>query len=384
MLEATDTAEEVAADRDWESVPALPEPQDRDAGPASWGPDPEALFAADLSGTALLSAADEEALGQRIARARRRIRTILRQARRLSDAALASGGRGVVRPDVDFRERETVAVLRFAEAALRGRSSTQRTGMPRPRLRRFVTELRHALAEYRDLRDQMIRANVRLVNVLARRYRHPTLTFLDRFQEGAMGLFRAVEKYDPNRKIKFSTYATWWIWQQLGRAGDTQGAIIRTPVHWNQLRRRLGRRVAAATVEGPPSPVEVAQIEGIDRERLEAMGQSFRFVSTDTPVSDDDDRALESIMPSSAPQPEEHVMHSALRTHLERVLETLPPRERLILRERFGLDDDASQTLDEIGTRLGVSRERVRQLESRALHKLRELCAAEGLHEYLN
>jgi RNA polymerase sigma factor (sigma-70 family) len=273
-------------------------------------------------------------------------------------------------------------ILRYAEATLRMRRQPHDTGMSRRQMRNFVDDLSAALTQYRRLRDQMIRANVRLVSVLARRYRHPTLTFLDLFQEGTIGLFRAVEKYDPSRKIKFSTYATWWIWQQIGRAGDMQGALIRTPVHWNQLRRRLSRGMSGNGNEEPQSRADVAEEEGIDLERLETMGQTFRFVSTDTPLSDDDDRVMD--LPGDVDdEPEEQTMQRSLRVHLERALEDIPERERLILRQRFGLEDDASQTLDEIGTRMGVSRERVRQLESRALKQLRAVCLAQGLQDYL-
>jgi RNA polymerase primary sigma factor len=123
--------------------------------------------------------------------------------------------------------------------------------------------------------------------------------------------------------------------------------------------------------------------EKVDPSRLEAMTQGFRFVSTDTP-SDDDERPLESMLPSDAVNPENEALHAALGERLETALKELPPREGFIVRQRFGLGNDDSQTLEEISHHLGVSRERVRQLESRALAKLRELCTAQGLHEYLN
>jgi RNA polymerase primary sigma factor len=240
--------------------------------------------------------------------------------------------------------------------------------------------LRAALAEYRALRDQMVRANVRLVATLARRYHHPTLTFLDLFQEGTFGLLRAVEKYEPARGVKFSTYASWWIWQQLGRTADTQGALIRTPVHWNQLRRRVGR----TAVDGDEAArhEEMAEAEGIESERFATMTQAFHFVSTDAQT--DDDRPLESVLPAAIADPESQVVQTVLSERLEAFVETLPPRERLIVRQRFGLGGDAAQTLEELSVVLGVSRERVRQLETRALARLRKACVAEGLEDYLN
>jgi RNA polymerase primary sigma factor len=190
------------------------------------------------------------------------------------------------------------------------------------------------------------------------------------------------EKYDPDRNIKFSTYATWWIWQQLGRAGDTHGSLIRTPVRWNQLRRRVSRE--AHEHDGPVSREDLAASNGIDAARFEIMAQTFRFVSTDGPVSEDDDRLLETVLPTAGVDPEEHALQKALREQLEAALDQLPPREGYILRQRFGLDDDASETLDQVGVRLGVSRERVRQLESRPLERLKDVCSSQALHEYLH
>lgn len=348
--------------------------------------DAETLLAAELGDTALLTRAAEEALAQRIARTRSRVRAMLRRARPLTRAALADCGRGVVAPEKNFREREAVLILTYARRAARTGDVPSGTRLTRRQLRAFASDLSAALADYRALRDQMVRANVRLVSALARRYRHPSLSFLDLFQEGVIGLFRAIEKYDPGRGIKFSTYATWWIWQQLARAADTQGSLIRTPIHWNQLRRRMSRDegTRAGTNGGTLSRAELAVREGIDPDRFEAMAQSFQFVSTDAPVGDQDDRALETTLPGDESEPGEQLLQSALRERLVVALDHLPARERLILRQRFGFQTDHSHTLGEIGARLGISRERVRQLESRALKRLKEVCTSEGLREYLH
>jgi len=347
--------------------------------------DAETLFATDLAQTNVLTRAEEEALTRKIARARKRVRAILRKARPLTRAALADGGRGVVAPEQDFRERETLAVLAYARRALRDAELARSVGYGRKELRAFIVELSAALNEYRALRDHMVRANVRLVNVLARRFHHPSLTFLDLFQEGTIGLLRAIEKYDPERNIKFSTYATWWIWQQLGRAADTQGALIRTPVHWNQLRRRVSRDTHAHTgdKDGPLSREDLAAAHGMGRAQLETMAQAFQFMSTDAPVSEDDDRVLETMLAADEIEPEEQIFKSGLRERLEVALRQLPERESMILRQRFGLDKDESETLEEIGARLAVSRERVRQLENRALKRLKDVCTVQGLREYL-
>ncbi len=151
-------------------------------------------------------------------------------------------------------------------------------------------------------------------------------------------------------------------------------------MHWNQLRRRVGRSqdgVDVAEAPGEDDPPEA------DPTRRDAMTRGFRFVSTDT-ATDEDERPLESVLAGTDAGPEMHALHTALGAHLESALAQLPEREGFIVRRRFGLGADDSQTLEEISTHLGVSRERVRQLENRALAKLREVCAAQGLREYLN
>lgn len=346
----------------------------------------DALFSAELATTTLLTRPEEEDLARKISKARKRVRSVLRKARRITAAALSDGGRGVIAPEEDFREREAVTILNFARRTIGDTREERRLRVTRKELRALVAELSNALADYRTYRDQMVRANVRLVNVLARRYHHPTLTTLDLFQEGTLGLLRAIEKFDPERAIKFSTYATWWIWQQLGRAADTHGSLIRTPVHWGQFRRRLSRdeQGLAGENDGKVTRQQLAESQGIDQERFDAMSQSFYFVSTDAPVSEDDDRTLETILASDCEAPEDHASGAALRKQLEEAMTHLPARESYILRQRFGWQDDNTETLEDLGTRLGVSRERIRQLESRALNKLKDICREQGLHEYLH
>ncbi len=379
--ENSDAALQEVVEANVDEVPA------EDAGKTSAPQrDAEDLLAAELAGTNVLTRTEEAELTRKIARARRRVRAILRKARRVTRAALADAGRGVVAPEHDFRERETLAILNHARRAAQNTQSARALGYRRQELRAFITELSAALTEYRGLRNEMVRANVRLVSVLARRFRHPSLTFLDLFQEGTIGLLRAVEKYDPERNIKFSTYATWWIWQQLSRAADTQGALIRTPVHWNQLRRRVNREAHAVAAElgGSVWREDLAAAHGMDRARLETIAQAFQYVSTDAPVSPGDDRTLETVLAADSVEPEEEAFKAGLRERLETALSQLPERERMIVRQRFGLDNDESETLEEIGTRLAVSRERIRQLENRALRRLRDVCTAQGLREYLH
>lgn len=346
--------------------------------------DAESVLSHDLAATELLSREEEVVLSGELKRARARVLRILRGKRRLTRAALASAGRGLVPPETDFREREAVLVWQYARKLLAERRRAKTLGFTVPELRKWIAEYGSALTAYRELRDQMVRANLRLVSVLARRYRHQTLTYLDLFQEGVLGLLRAVEKYDPDRKVRFATYATWWIWQQLGRSVDTYGPLIRTPVHWSQLRRRMRReedQPAAESDEGASEPDELSSVEA---QRLDSIARGFQYISADAPLGDDDDRALGALLASDDAEPDEQVGRAVLREQLDQILADLPQREQLIVRQRFGLGDDQTRTLEEIGTQLGVSRERIRQLEARALHLLKEGCEARGLRDYLH
>jgi RNA polymerase primary sigma factor len=341
-------------------------------------PDPATRFYADVARVDLLTREEEEDLAVEIAAHRIRILKLLRAQRRLVANALEGVGRGVVHPDDDFREREALVVLAHAGRALRTMRRTQRG---RKTLAAFVTSLGREMAVYRGLRDRMMTANVRLVMTMARRYHHPTLSYLDLVQEGVLGLMRAVEKYEPCRGIKFSTYAVWWIWQQISRAADCQGAMIRTPVHWNQLRRKLGR--AAGPVERDSDVL--AEVHGLSPNRLAVMSQSFQCLSLAAPVGDDDDRTLGDMLATdSADDPEGAMLEADLGARLVGAVGELPEREAQILRLRFGLSGARTCTLEEIGQRFGVSRERIRQLEARALKRMREICDQRGLTDLLH
>jgi RNA polymerase primary sigma factor len=355
--------------------PEMPVPEDTAVKTEGRG-DLAAAFFAEVSQVDLLTRQEEEALGGQIARHRKRVRSILRGQRRLVEEALCDVGRGVVHPADDFREREALLILGHARRKLASMGPRQRG---RGDLRRFVECLEAEMAAYRRLRDRMMTANIRLVMTLARRYRHPTLSFLDLVQEGVLGLMRAVEKYEPSRNIKFSTYAVWWIWQQISRAADCQGAMIRTPVHWNQMRRKLSRN---ATGENERAADDVAEEHGLSPERLAAMSQSFQCLSLTAPLGDGDERTLaDTIASEESNDPEGVVLNADLGERLSSAVGELPAREAQILRLRFGLEGGQVYTLEEIGQRFGVSRERIRQLEARALRQMREICAEQGISE---
>jgi RNA polymerase sigma factor (sigma-70 family) len=355
-----------------------PQPE---SAPAAGLRDAAKLFETESRRTTLLDPSEEVELARRVARARSRIQRLLGRARSLCRAALDDAGRGALMPDDGFREREAVAVLRLARRLSRTAHPERAVRLSRTALRTFAKELSTALDEYRVLRDRMLQANIRLVGALARKYDHPSLGYLDFVQEGALGLVRAIEKYEPDRQVKFATYAVFWIRQHMSRFADNHGALIRSPVHWSQLRRRFERGAPAGDVD--VSPDDWAEAQGIDCERFEEMRQTFTFQSTSAPLGDDDERTLEGLLSSGGQGPEESILGTDLRERLLRAAAQLPPREREIVRRRFGLEGNQCETLGEIGGSFGLSRERIRQLEQRALGHLRELCVAQGIDAYL-
>lgn len=343
-------------------------------------------FFHDVSNTALLTPEEEIEVARQIVKARNRIRRLLRRFPRLVAAALPQHGRSVIHPSEDFRERETVMVLDFAKRLLQQRRRVTSPFGDRVKLKKFIEELERDLASYRVLRDRMIEANLRLVISFAKRYRRAGVSFLDMVQEGTLGLIRAVEKYNPEKEVKFGTYAVWWIWQQIGRAGDMHSGLIRTPVHWNQLRRKVGRETQKLQTrfDGQVDKQMLAEASGVDAERLETMTQSFQCVSIDAPLSSDDDRTLEELLASDSQDPEAEAAQGDLHAQLEAALKQLPAREAEILRLRFGTNERQPLTLEEVGKIYGVSRERIRQLEARALRQLQPICEKQGLRAYVD
>jgi RNA polymerase primary sigma factor len=277
-------------------------------------------------------------------------------------------------------------IVDFARRLLRSRRRIEPQIASRIRLREFVDAVDSELATYRKLRDRMIEANLRLVISFAKRYRRAGVSFLDMVQEGTLGLIRAVEKYDPVKEVKFGTYAVWWIWQQIGRAGDVHGGLIRTPVHWNQLRRKVGRETQRLQTkhDGAVTREALAEASGVDAGRLETMTQNFQCLSLDSPLGADDDRTLEDLLANDSDDPEQGAAAVDLSEQLEAALAHLPQREADILRLRFGTADSQSLTLEEVGRRYGVSRERIRQLEARALRQLLPICEGQGLRAYVS
>jgi RNA polymerase primary sigma factor len=236
-------------------------------------------------------------------------------------------------------------------------------------------DLDRKVAEGQRARARLIEMNLRLVISVARRYVNRGMPLEDLIQEGNLGLFRAVDKYDPARGWRFSTYAYWWIRQGVTRAIADQSRTIRMPVHTGQLLNRLGevRRQLEQRIGRDPTPAEIATEMGLPEERvLETLVAAREPLSLESTILGTDNSTLADVVPDDgAPDAQEQVELSERRSKLDEVLDALTPRERAVIRLRFGLEDGTPLTLAEVGHRLGVSRERVRQLEADGLRKLR-------------
>lgn len=277
--------------------------------------------------------------------------------------------------------------LELAQRMERGRMSREEMARGNVSAHRR-SELRRLVDDGWEAREHLITANSRLVISVAKKYMGRGVPFLDLIQEGNIGLMRAAKKFDYHRGYKFSTYATWWIRQAVTRAVADQGRTIRVPVHMgdqiskmlrtqHQLKQKLSR---------DPTPEELAEELEVTPKKVEHMIQvARRPLSLQMPIGDEEDDMLgDFIEDHDSPPPDETATNNLLREHMKDILDRLPPREARILQLRYGLLDGQILTLNEVGRKMGVTRERVRQIEAQALRRLRTLGIQRELRAYID
>jgi RNA polymerase primary sigma factor len=302
----------------------------------------------------------------------------LRSGRSLEDLArLDPGDLAAAFPaGAPLDESERQELTRVLEASIRRlRRAEQETRLPQQELERAYAVVKTALRGLERAKEHLIQSNLRLVISLAKRYAGRGLSLMDLVQEGNIGLMRAVDKFDWRRGYRFSTYASWWIRQSMSRGLVDQARMIRIPNHMVETVTKVARATNRVTqmLGREPTPQEVAERAELPVEKVrEVFGLVKQPVSLDAPIHDgEDDELVDLVEDKSALLPSDRAVSTDLTAHMQHALGELSPREENVVRLRFGIDGRAEQTLEEIGQDLGLTRERVRQIEAKALKRLR-------------
>jgi RNA polymerase sigma factor (sigma-70 family) len=369
----------------------------------------DALRALSHTGAKLSESAGDEETGEiaaRVERAVKKLRTLLDERRKKFDKADDEYTPALVKVDAKIAKEMASAQLSLAVLVeLRESSIGQAAEMRKTRKRtkrladlehragvtkKRMLELTNAVEDAHELmtgvKNRFIEHNLKLVVAIAKDYRNLGLSFPDLIQEGNLGLIRAVEKFDHRRGFKFSTYAVWWIRQALVRAIQNHSRTIRLPSHVHDRLQRSQRVRAELTgkLGREPTPAELAPALGTDTDALESLDRLSReAISLESNVAGTEKRLEDFVPDQMASQPDGGIDDDRMRTGVGTLIGALTPREQLILRLRYGLAGEEEHTLEQIGQSLGLSRERVRQLEARALKKLRETQPAQRLHPIL-
>ncbi len=369
----------------------------------------DALRALSHTGAKLSESSGDEETGEiaaRVERAVKRLRTLLEERVKKFDKAGENYSAALEKLDAKISKEMHGAQLSLAvlvelrdtvlarsKEMRRTRKRTKRlaelereVGVPRKRMLELTNAVEDAHDQMTSVKNRFIEHNLKLVVAIAKDYRNLGLSFPDLIQEGNLGLIRAVEKFDHRRGFKFSTYAVWWIRQALVRAIQNHSRTIRLPSHVHDRLQRSQRVRAELTgkLGRDPTPAELAPALGSDTDSLEALDRLSReAISLESNVAGTEKRLEDFVPDQGASLPDGGIDDDRMRTGVGTLIGALTPREQLILRLRYGLAGEEEHTLEQIGQSLGLSRERVRQLEARALKKLRETQPAQRLHPIL-
>ncbi len=352
----------------------------------------ESLYFRSFGERPLLTRDEEIAIAKRVDQGTRRIRTALRRAVKtlarpkrtpalaetVKTLQLVKGLSGLSATSLNDAEQALLAVLKPPTR------ETRLTAAAEKQLKAVLHEIRAARAVLEQGKDELVRCNLRLVVDVAKHYTGRGLALLDLVQEGNIGLMKAAERYQYRKGFKFSTYATWWIRQGITRALADQSRTIRIPVHQTEASHRILRvtRRLGQQLGRPARMEEIAHVLRMRPERLHETVQAFQEpVALESPIGDGETQFGDMIPDQLAVPPDTHVHRTEMTKQLDRILSTLTPREQTVIRLRFGIGYDEARTLEQVGQNLSVTRERIRQIEAKALKKLktpeiRELFAA--------